>query len=243
MLCRRREISLLVTLLCTVVFASGAGPAGAQTTGGTPGNVAADPRDAPSTGGMAYGDDPARPGLSVRAATLLGRTLHVRGSLSAPPGRRVIVQRLEPGRGWREVASARMRSSGRFVAAWRTDRSGRFTLRAVPRPRSGRVRATRAAPSARVAIFPTARATWYGPGLFGRTTACGQVLAPDLVGVAHRSLPCGTLVEVLYGDRTTVAPVVDRGPFSAGVEWDLTEAAAGALGFTGADVVGIMRVR
>jgi rare lipoprotein A (peptidoglycan hydrolase) len=77
-------------------------------------------------------------------------------------------------------------------------------------------------------------ATYYGPGLYGNRTACGQTLTPDLVGVAHRSLPCGTRVEFEWHGRTVVAPVVDRGPFgSSAIEWDLTEAACRQLSVPG----------
>ena len=38
----------------------------------------------------------------------------------------------------------------------------------------------------------TANISWYGPGLYGNGTACGQRLTKGLVGVAHRTLPCGT---------------------------------------------------
>ena len=37
-------------------------------------------------------------------------------------------------------------------------------------------------------------ATWYGPGFWGKSTACGTVLTPTTIGVAHRKLPCGTTV-------------------------------------------------
>jgi len=68
-------------------------------------------------------------------------------------------------------------------------------------------------------------ATFYGPGLYGNRTACGQALSPDLVGVASRSLPCGTNVEFEWHGRTVTAPVVDRGPYgSTSIQWDLTEA-------------------
>ena len=42
-------------------------------------------------------------------------------------------------------------------------------------------------------------ATWFGPGFYGKKTACGQTLTPAIVGVANRTLPCGTLVKVSYG--------------------------------------------
>jgi rare lipoprotein A len=79
-----------------------------------------------------------------------------------------------------------------------------------------------------------AGATWYGPGLYGNSTACGQVLRPDTVGVAHRTLPCGTTVKFTHRGRQIVTAVIDRGPFAAGVDWDLTNGARQALGFSGA---------
>jgi peptidoglycan lytic transglycosylase len=85
-----------------------------------------------------------------------------------------------------------------------------------------------------------AGATWYGPGLFGRHTACGQVLRPGTFGVAHRNLPCGTAVKFVYRGRRVVTRVIDRGPYSHGNDWDLTLAAARALRFerVGRDRVG-----
>ena len=82
-----------------------------------------------------------------------------------------------------------------------------------------------------------AGATWYGPGLYGRRTACGQVLGPETIGVAHRSLPCGTTVKFVYHGHAIVTQVIDRGPYSRGNAWDLTQAAARALQFekSGAD--------
>lgn len=74
-------------------------------------------------------------------------------------------------------------------------------------------------------------ASWYGPGLFGNRTACGQTLTPGLRGVAHKALPCGTKLTVRFRGRTTRATVVDRGPFHAGREFDLTQATARAIGF------------
>ena len=82
-----------------------------------------------------------------------------------------------------------------------------------------------------------AGATWYGPGLYGRHTACGQLLGPDTIGVAHRSLPCGATVKFVYHGHSIVTQVIDRGPYSRGNAWDLTQAAARALQFekSGAD--------
>lgn len=73
-------------------------------------------------------------------------------------------------------------------------------------------------------------ATWFGPGFYGQQTACGQTLTPATVGVANRKLPCGTLVKVTYRGQRLTVPVVDRGPYANNAAWDLTAAAAQALG-------------
>jgi rare lipoprotein A (peptidoglycan hydrolase) len=72
-------------------------------------------------------------------------------------------------------------------------------------------------------------ASWYGPGLWGNKTACGQVLRKRLRGVAHRTLACGTRVAVYANGRIAIFPVVDRGPHTSGVSLDLTKAAAQRL--------------
>jgi Lytic transglycolase len=70
--------------------------------------------------------------------------------------------------------------------------------------------------------------TDYGLGL-----ACGGVLGRNQLGVAHKTAPCGTLITFTYGGRSLTVPVIDRGPYIAGREWDLTGATAAALGFPG----------
>lgn len=72
--------------------------------------------------------------------------------------------------------------------------------------------------------------TWYGPGWYGRKTACGNTLTDHLYGVAHKTLPCGTVVLFRFRGRTVRTKVVDRGPYAAGVDYDLTWAAARKLG-------------
>jgi rare lipoprotein A (peptidoglycan hydrolase) len=68
----------------------------------------------------------------------------------------------------------------------------------------------------------------YGDGL-----ACGGVLGRNQLGVAHKTAPCGTLITFTYAGRSLTVPVIDRGPYVAGREWDLTGATAEALGFPG----------
>jgi rare lipoprotein A len=74
--------------------------------------------------------------------------------------------------------------------------------------------------------------SWYGPGFYGHRTACGQALTRGLIGVAHKSLPCGTKIVFRNpkNGATLVVPVVDRGPYVAGRSWDLTGGACTALG-------------
>jgi rare lipoprotein A (peptidoglycan hydrolase) len=75
-------------------------------------------------------------------------------------------------------------------------------------------------------------ATYFGPGLYGNRTACGQTLTRRLRGVAHRTLPCGTPVVLHHGGRFVTTRVVDRGPFARGVTFDLTAATARQLGLS-----------
>jgi rare lipoprotein A (peptidoglycan hydrolase) len=90
------------------------------------------------------------------------------------------------------------------------------------------------APGSGPALAPLPRrgavATWFGPGFYGKRTACGQVLTPLTLGLANRSLPCGTLVGVSYRGRSLTLPVIDRGPYANNAMWDLTGGAARALG-------------
>lgn len=84
--------------------------------------------------------------------------------------------------------------------------------------------------------------SWYGPGLYGRGGACGMFgsdgLSPDDVGVAHRTLPCGTKVTFRYNGRTVVTQVKDRGPYVDGRTFDMTKGLCTLLGhcFTGGGV-------
>ncbi|MEO5939405.1 MAG: septal ring lytic transglycosylase RlpA family protein [Candidatus Limnocylindrales bacterium] len=80
--------------------------------------------------------------------------------------------------------------------------------------------------------------SWYGPGFYGHRTACGYAMTTSLVGVAHRTLPCGTKVTFRNpaNGRTVTTKVVDRGPYVTGRDWDLTGGLCLALGhcYTGA---------
>ena len=83
---------------------------------------------------------------------------------------------------------------------------------------------------AKTRVHKSGIATWFGPGFYGKQTACGQVLTAATVGVANRTLSCGTLVKVSYRGHLLTLPVIDRGPYGTGADWDLTTGAAQALG-------------
>ncbi len=85
--------------------------------------------------------------------------------------------------------------------------------------------------------------SWYGPGFYGKRTACGLAYTETIIGVAHRTLPCGTLVDFRYKGITVRAKVIDRGPYVSGRQWDLTGGLCTALNhcFTGAIEFRIVR--
>lgn len=234
-----RDRAVLVAVLCTVFSLCAASAARADTgTGGT-----AMPKVPPATtGGVGYGD-PGTHSLVVRPIALLHKRLVARGTMPRAARRKVVLQRLDPKRGWRNVARARVRSTDRFSVSWKADRMGRVSLRVILAGRRSASASSVAGPIAKVMVYRQAMATYYGPGFFGRQTACGQTLTPDMHGVAHKKLPCGTLVSITYESREIVVPVIDRGPFHAGFSWDLTQATADALGFTGTGRIGYTRVK
>jgi len=85
-------------------------------------------------------------------------------------------------------------------------------------------------------------ASYYGPGLYGRRTASGDVLRPGTFTAAHRTLPFGSCVRVTVLDsgRSVEVTVNDRGPYATGRILDVSETAAQALGMVGR---GVVRVR
>jgi rare lipoprotein A (peptidoglycan hydrolase) len=126
------------------------------------------------------------------------------------------------------VDVSRTGRGGRIRAAWRPTGPGRHKLRL----RFGGDRfAAAAGARMRVNTYRAGHASWYGPGLYGNQLGCGGTLTPGTVGVAHKTLPCGTKVTFRHRGRSVTARVIDRGPYIAGREWDLTEALKRKLRF------------
>jgi rare lipoprotein A len=185
---------------------------------------------------------PAPVDLGGRIGAVLGMQVTFNGSLPGAAGRTVAVQRQDPKLGWVTIAGATAAPDGSFSAVWTVDRVGLFATRAVLSG-EGAVQATSTqSPLVTVTGYRAAKATFFGPGLYGRRTACGQRLTRHLRGIAHRTLACGSVVELVYRGRVLRVPVVDRGPFARGIRYDLTAATARDLGFRQTDTVGAAQV-
>ena len=96
--------------------------------------------------------------------------------------------------------------------------------------------------AALVNSMPSQLATWYGPGFWGNKTACGQRLTRGTVGVAHKTLPCGSRVVIRYEGRYLRTRVIDRGPFANGAKWDLTQRAARLVGLEYTDEIRVAKL-
>jgi peptidoglycan lytic transglycosylase len=173
--------------------------------------------------------------LQTTASGILGRALTFSGAASQQlAGQTIEIQRLGHQTNWRwaYTVSATVASDGTFSAVWETNHIGRFAMRAVV---TGGAQAHTASttPALTTTVYRPSRATEYGPGFYGRRTACGKRLGRATIGLANRTLRCGESVAIYYRGRTLVVPVIDRGPYANGADWDLTVATGKALGITG----------
>jgi hypothetical protein len=198
-------------------------------TGATLRAAAPSPQAASAT--TAAAEQPVYVGAAISSRTgqrnvLNGHRVTVRGSLQPLAPDAPVVLQARRGHRWVTLARAH------------TGRSGRYTLRFAPRETGSvpvRVRfggnAVNDASVHRVGVvnvYRLAGASWYGPG---GSLACGGSLTSGTLGVANKTLPCGTMVTLHYGNRTVRVPVVDRGPYVAGRDYDLTPATKARLGF------------
>jgi len=162
-------------------------------------------------------------------AAVLKKRLHV-----AVGDKAAVIGSTTPG-----VVALQVRRHGKWrtIARDRTTASGRYVLRdRVQRPMSLFARVSVNGVTHRIGRlngYRRAYASWYGPGLYGNHLACGGTLSPGRLGVAHKSLPCGTKLTLRHRGRSVAVRVIDRGPYVAGREFDLTERTAQRLRFRG----------
>jgi hypothetical protein len=164
--------------------------------------------------------------LNVLDNERMSVTGSLRGPHRAPLALKVVLLQTLGRHGWRTVTRDRTGPRGRFRLSFAPRGLGSQLLRvdfkgdALDEPSHQRVGSLN--------VYREVQASWYGGG---GGLACGGSLTSGTLGVANRTLPCGTEVTLHYGGRTVRVPVVDRGPFVEGREFDLTEATKQALGF------------
>jgi peptidoglycan lytic transglycosylase len=170
------------------------------------------------------------PAVPADAAGVKHKRLHVRVGHkayvvgNAAPSGRVWLQVRRRGR-WHSLDRDRVAASGRFLLRQRVHRPMSLRARVVG---AGMRRSV-----GRLNAYRWANASWYGPGLYGNRLGCGGRLEPGTLGVANKTLPCGSKVSLRHGRRTVRVRVIDRGPYVGGREFDLTEATARRLHFHG----------
>lgn len=126
------------------------------------------------------------------------------------------------------VKELRSDAEGRFHGRWSPGTPGVYKLEAI-------VKGVGVAPVSsghkRLNAYRAVQASYYGPGLYGNHVACGGVLTPNKLGVANKTLPCGTRVTLRHGTKSLTVPVIDRGPYAGNRVYDLTAATKNRLGF------------
>lgn len=167
---------------------------------------------------------PSLQALLLHPNVLIGQDVALVGVASPRGPRRAIALQDRQGGRWVAVARALTGRRGVFVERFWPRRLGRLQLRVL----AAGIPPRRVLLHGAVAtVYRQVVASWYGPG---GVTACGEALGPQTQGVANKTLPCGTMVSLRYRGRTVRVPVIDRGPYVAGRDYDLTYATRLSLG-------------
>lgn len=161
---------------------------------------------------------------------LAGGTVRVAGKLLPGTAKRTVALQAHSGSGWRTLTRARTGRRGTFALRFSPSATGPGRRLRVTFG-GDRTNASAAKSAGEVTVYEPTVASWYNDG---GNTACGFHAG---LGVANRTLPCGTKVRFRYGGRSVVATVDDRGPFVGGRDWDLNQNTAAALGFAGVGTV------
>jgi rare lipoprotein A len=157
--------------------------------------------------------------ISVNAQrhVLSGQRVRIAGALGSGEAGRTVVVRVRKGGGWKTIGRVKTAGGGRYAVRWTPKGLDRYGVRVGTVDGSAK-RSLREG----ITVYRRSAASWYGPGFYGNRTACGRTLGRGTLGVAHKSLPCGTKVALRYRGRTVTVPVIDRGPYAGNREYDLT---------------------
>ena len=194
--------------------------------------------------------------LAISLAALPGTAR----SNGTPAGHAAIAADIAPGKSRLNVLAGRQASvhgrvlsgaAGRPALLQRRSRSGlgddrprhharrrRLRLRLPPaavrqRPAARRSSTRRGARSAGSTSTAAPRCRGTAPACTATSCRVAGAWTPGTLGVAHKTLPCGTRVTLRRGDRVIRVRVVDRGPYVGGREFDLTSATRAKLHFGG----------
>jgi rare lipoprotein A len=215
----------------------GSGSGGAGTGPGSPGSTQTPPIPVTS-GNVPVSASSGGITISTQASAFMKGGVSLTGTVPASDAGDVIeIDQLGNNSVWAPVADTTAQPNGSFAATWHPARPGQVTVRAVIKGAQASS-AAGAAPSVSLTLYRRSTATLYGPGFYGHRTACGQILRRGTIGVANRTLPCGTPVQIYYKGNVITVPVIDRGPYAHGANWDLTMATGRVLGILDTEVIG-----
>jgi rare lipoprotein A (peptidoglycan hydrolase) len=155
--------------------------------------------------------------VNAQRHVLNGQRVRIAGRLGSGQANRTVLVRVRKGGGWKTVGRVKTSKGGNYAAAWTPKGLDRYGVRVGTIDGSAKRSLNNG-----ITVYRQSAASWYGPGFYGNRTACGRTLGRGTLGVAHKSLPCGTKVTFRYRGRTVIAPVIDRGPYAGNREYDLT---------------------
>ncbi len=190
------------------------------------GEVAAMPA-APIDGGTGSEPVTVRSKTSVRVSgrdELVGHTAEIRGKVTPAGAKRRVVVAI----GDKKITTT-AGIGGRYSVRFKTPSTGNYPVDV--RARTNRLATGSGRSAGAITAYRGASASWYGPGLYGNKLGCGGTLTTGTIGVAHKTMPCGTKLRLRYGSKEITARVIDRGPYVGSREFDLTSATKQALNF------------